>query len=166
MVQLALGFLNQGTDLLQTLQIPHGTGEEDAEHEVNAVGESQPTLLLIAYKVYHHIRLVVADGDAHPLVQDNAQRDGGMWRAALRLLDVWDTEDDERPAFVVIVAGTLVLVSDVINEIVGDFQVVNQKFLIVAAGASYLHPAIGLPLIERPQPLVVVPECTHAVSSF
>ena len=166
MVQFALGFLYQGTDLLQTLQIPHGTGEEDAEDEVDAVGESQSTLLLIAHKVYHHIRLVVADSDAYPLVENDAQRDGGMGRTALRLLDVWDTEDDERPALVVIVAGTLVLVSDVINEIVGDFQVVNQKFLIVAAGTGNLYPAVGLPRIERPQSLVVVPECTHAVSSF
>ena len=86
-----------------------------------------------------------------------------MRRAALGFLDVGIAEDDERPYLVIVTARALIFISNVVNEIIRDFEVVNQKILVFAAGAGHLHPAVGLPLVESAQSVAVVPECTHAV---
>lgn len=114
LVQTALGLFDEGRNLLQPLQIPHRSGEEESEGEIHRVGEPLPALLLIGHKVDHHVRFIVAHRHTNVLVEDNAQRDGGMWRAGTHLLDVGDAEDDERPALFVFVTRALVLVSDVV----------------------------------------------------
>ena len=63
--------------MLQPLQVPHGTAEEEAENHVYGVGESHASLLLEGNKVYHHVGLEVADCDADVLVQKGEKRVGG-----------------------------------------------------------------------------------------
>ena len=53
-----------------------------------------------------------------------------MRRAALGFLDVGNAEDDERPSFVIVIARALIFISNVVNEIIRDFEVVNQKILV------------------------------------
>ena len=86
-----LSLLNEGIDLLQPFQIPHGTGEEEAEDHVDIVGESLTAFLLIADEIDHHIRLVEADGNGHIAFMDDAERHSSIRCAALHLFDVRNT---------------------------------------------------------------------------
>ena len=63
MVQLVFIFVNERTDLLQALQIPDGGGKEQAEDQIDCIGEALVALLLIRNKVYHHVGFVVAHRD-------------------------------------------------------------------------------------------------------
>ena len=103
MVELALIVFDKGTDLFQSLQIPDGGGEEQAEHQVDRVGEALIAFLLVRNEVNHHIRLVVANGDAKILVEDDAQGYGGVGGAAPDFLHVRDAQNDEHPTLVVFV---------------------------------------------------------------
>ena len=87
-VEVALGFFEQHVDLLQSLQVPHGGGVKQAEHEVYGVGEAAVALLLVRHEVDHHVRFVVAHRDADALVEDNAEGNGSVGRAAGHFLYV------------------------------------------------------------------------------
>ena len=77
---------------------------------------------------------------------DDAEGDGGVGRAGAYLLDVGDAEDDEHPAVVILIAGPLVGIGDVGEEIIGYLEPLLQFLLVLLRGASDLYPAIGLPL--------------------
>ena len=145
-VQVALGLVDEHRDLLQALQIPDGTGEEQAEDHIDMVGEALTPLLLERHKVDHHVRFVEADGDGDVALMDDTKRDGGLRCPRTYLLDVWDTEDDEHPAVVVLITGTLIGIADVRHEVVGDIELLFEFVLVFFGGACHLYPAIGLPL--------------------
>ncbi len=63
-------------------------------------------------------------------------------------LDVRDTEDDEHPAIVVFVAGTLIGIADIREEIIRDLEFFFQQALVFIGWTCYLYPAVWLPLIE------------------
>ena len=112
-IQVLLGFLDEQVDLLQPFQVPHGRRKEQAEYHVYGVGESQSAFLLIAYKVYHHVRLEIAHGDTHLFVQDDTEGNGRIRRTRAYFFHVGDTQDDEYPTVVELIAGTLVGIGDV-----------------------------------------------------
>ena len=160
-VEVALGFLYQTVDLLQTLEVPHGRGKEKTENHVHIVYESLATLLLVAHEVYHHVGLVIANGDSHVALVDNAKRHGGVRRTRADFLDVGDAENDEHPTVVVLIAGTLVGIADVGKEIIGNVELVFQHLLVFFSWTGYLYPAVGLPFVDGCQVVVDVPECFH-----
>jgi len=144
-VEIVLGLLDEGVDLLESFQIPHRAGEEQSEGHIHIVGESLAALLLKAHEVDHHVRLVEAHRDGHVALVDDAQGHGGIGCAASYLLDVGDTEDDEHPSVVVLIAGTLVGIAHVAEKIVGYVEPFNQLSLVFICGAGNLNPAVGLP---------------------
>jgi hypothetical protein len=94
---------------------------------------------------------------------DDAQRHGGVRSAAAYFLDVGDTEDDEHPAIVVFVAGTLIGIADIRKEIIRDFEFFFQQALVFISWTCYLYPAVWLPLVEWRQSLFYVPVCLHCL---
>ena len=102
-VELMLGFLYENADLLESFQIPNGRRKEEAEHKVYGVGESQIALLLIRHEINHHVGFVVADRYANPFIEDDAKRHRGVRRARPDFLDIRDTQDNERPALIVVI---------------------------------------------------------------
>ena len=160
-VEVSLGFVHQNTDLLQALQIPHGRGEEEAEHHVHGVSETLVAFLLVADKINHHVGFVVTNRNTHALVENNAQRDGGVRCARLHLLHIGYAKDDERPAVVIVITGTLVLVSDVIQKVIGNFQILLQKSFVVRRGTRNLHPAAGCPFLLCAECVVGIPIGSH-----
>ena len=147
-VEVALGLFDEDADLLQALQIPYGSGEEQAENEVHRVRKTAVSLLLVRHEVNHHVRLEVADGDADILVEDDTQGDGRMRCARPHLFDVWNTQNDERPSVVVVITGALILISDIVKEVIGYMQFVKEKFLVIGCWTGHLHPAIWLPFVQ------------------
>ena len=146
LVEVLLRLLDQGVDLLESFQVPYGGGEEEAEDHVHIVREALAALLLVADEVDHHVGLEVADRDGDVALVDDAEGDGGVGRAGAYLLDVGDAEDDEHPAVVILIAGPLVGIGDVGEEIIGYLEPLLQFLLVLLRGTSDLYPAIGLPL--------------------
>ena len=165
LVEVAFRLLNENGDLLESLQVPHRRRKEEAEHQVDRVGKAHVALLLIRYKVNHHVRLEVAHRDADVLVQDDAQRDGGVRRARTYFLNVGYAQDNQYPALVVFITRALVFISDVVQKIGGYVQLVKQEVFIVLRGAGYLCPAIGLPLVGGTQCAIKIPVSSHSYSS-
>ena len=63
MVEVALCFLDEYVYLFQSFQVPYCRRQEKTEYHIYVIRKSCVALLLVAYEVYHHIRLVVAYGD-------------------------------------------------------------------------------------------------------
>lgn len=119
-IQVALGTIDEGADLFQAFQVPNGARKEETEYKVDRVGKSQPAALLVGHEIEHHVGFEVANAHADLAIEEHTERDGGVRRATLLFLLVGDTENDEHPAFVVVVAGTLIFISDVVEKIIGD----------------------------------------------
>ena len=109
-------------DLLEPLQVPDGAAEEEAEYHVDGIDESQAGLLLIGDEVVHHVCLEVADRNEDVAFHDDTERDGGVGRAALCLFDVGDTQDDEHPSVVDVVAGTFVGIGNIADVVIGNVE--------------------------------------------
>lgn len=165
-VEVALGLLDEPVDLFQILQIPHTGAEEEAEYEVGGIDEPFGTSLLMVDKVNHHLCLLMTDGDNFVVLDKYAERDGGIWGSTCDVFDVRDAEDDHEPPFVVIVTSTLVGIADVFNEIIRNAQFVDKVFHVVLNGASHLHPATRLPLVEMLDALIKIPISTHKFTLF
>ena len=129
-VEIALGLVDEHRNLLQTLQIPDGTGEEQAEDHVNMIRKALIALLLVRHEVDHHVRLVVADGNGDVALMDDTQRHSGIRRPRPYLLDIGDTEDDEHPAIVVFITGPLIGIADVRHEIIGNVELLFEFALV------------------------------------
>lgn len=80
-VEVAFGLFDEHVDLFESFQIPHGCREEEAEGEVDRVGEAEVAFLLIRHEINHHVGLIVTHGDAHPFVENDAKGYGGVWCA-------------------------------------------------------------------------------------
>ena len=160
-VKVVLGLLDERVDLLQPFEVPHGRGEEEAEDHVDIVGEPFAAFLLVGHEVNHHVRLVEADGDGHVALVYDAEGHGGVGRARPYLLHIGYAEDDEHPSVVILIAGPLVGIADVADEIIGDVELLFQFALVLIGGTSHLYPAVGLPLGYGLQALLNVPVCFH-----
>ena len=165
MVEVLLGLVDERADLLEPLQVPDGTTEEEAEYHIHGIDETQPALLLVRHEVYHHVRLEVADRNEHVALHNDTERDGGVWRPALRLLNVRDTQDDEHPAVIYVVTGTFVRIGNITNIVVGDFERLLQEVNIFLRRAGHLHPAARLPIFNGTQTILSVPVCSHRLGS-
>ncbi len=164
-VEVLLGLVDECADLLEPLQVPDCTAEEEAEYHVNGIDESESALLLIGDEVNHHVCLEVADGDEDVAFHDDTEGNGGVGGAAFCFLDVWDTQDDEHPAFVDVVAGTFIGIGDVADVVVGDVEGLFQEVDVFLGGAGDLHPAAGLPFANGTQTIRSVPVCSHRLGS-
>ena len=94
---------------------------------------------------------------------DDTQRHGGVWGTAAYFLDIRDTEDDEHPAIVIFIAGTLIGIADIREEIIRDLEFFFQQALVFISWTCYLYPAVWLPLIEYSQILVYIPISLHSL---
>ena len=161
MIKITFGLFDEGIDLFQPFQIPHGRGEEQAESEIYIVGEPFAPFLLIAHKVHHHRRLVVAHSDGHVTLVYDTQRHGGVRCARAYFFHVRDTQNGEHPSIVVFVAGPLVGIANVGKEVVGYVEFLFQHIPVFVRGASHLYPAARLPLLECSQFIGNVPVGSH-----
>ena len=161
MVEVALRLLDERVDLLESLQIPYGRGKEETENHVYIVGEAFTSLLLETHEINHHVGFVIADGDGDISLVDDTQWHGSIRRAASDFLDIRNTEDDEHPAIVVFVAGTLIGIADIRKEIIRDLEFFFQQSLVLVGCTSYLYPAVRLPFIDSLQMILCIPICSH-----
>ena len=125
-VEVALSLLYERVDLFESFQIPYGRRQEQSEDHVDVVGESFSSFLLIAHEVDHHIGLVIAHGNGDITLVYDAQRDCSVRSSASYLLDIGNTQNDEHPAVVIFVAGTLIGIADVGKEVVGNIEFLFQ----------------------------------------
>ncbi len=160
-VEVVLGLLDERVDLLQPFEVPHGRGEEEAEDHVDIVGEALAPLLLVGHEVDHHVGLVEADRDGDVALVYDAEGHGGVGRARSDLLHIGYAEDDEHPSVVILIAGSLIGIADVAEEVIGDVELLFQFALVLVGGTSDLYPAVGLPLWYGLQALLNVPICFH-----
>ena len=156
-----LGLLDEGVDLLQALQVPHRRAQEQAERQVYVIDEAHAALLVERHEVEHHVGLVEADGDGHVALVNDTQRHGGVGRARAYLLHIGYAQDDEHPTVVVLVAGTLVGIADVTDEIVGNVEALFEFALIVLCRTRHLYPTVRLPLRQVGKIAGSVPVCLH-----
>ena len=161
LVQITFGTFDECTDLLQTLQIPNGTGEEQTEDHIHIVDKSFTTFLLIAYEVEHHVCFIVTNGDGHVAFMDNTQWHSGIGRPGPYLLDIGNTEDNQHPTVVVLIAGTLIGIADIAYKIIRDVEFLFQLLPVFIGWTGDLYPTIWLPLLEWCQVAIGVPECLH-----
>ena len=160
-VEIALGLLDEAVDLFEPFQIPDGRGEEKAENHVHVIGESLAAFLLVTHEVDHHVGLIVAHGDGDVAFVDDTERHGGVGCARAYLLDVGYTEDNEHPAVVVLITGTLVGIADVGKKVVGYLETLLQHGPVLIGRTSHLNPAIGLPFLNGGEPFGSIPICLH-----
>ena len=163
-VEVVLGLVDEGVDLLESLQVPHGGGEEQPERQIDVVDEACAALLVEADEVEHHVRLVEADGDGDVALVDDAERHGGVGRARADFLDVGDAQDDEHPSVVVLVAGALVGVADVVDEIVGNLESFFEFALVFFCRTGHLNPTVRFPLLQVRQFAGCVPVSLHCAN--
>ena len=163
-VEVVLGLVDERVDLLQSLQVPHCRGEEQAEGEIDVVDEACAAFLVERDEVEHHVRFVETDGDGDVALVDDAERHGGVGRARADFLDVGNTQDDEHPAVVVLVAGALVGVADVVDEIVGNLKALLEFALVFLCRTRHLYPTIRLPLADVGELAVCVPVSLHCAN--
>ena len=128
------------------------------------IGETHATLLLIRHKIDHHIGLVVADGDGDIALMDNSQRYRSIRCARAYLFHIGDTQNDEHPAVVIFITGTLICIADVREEVVGNIELLLQHLLVFFCRTRYLYPAIGLPLLELAQSTLSIPIGLHCAN--
>ena len=77
-VEVMLGSVDECADLLESFEVPYGGAVEESEDHVYVVSESYSSFLLVADEVYHHVCLVVADGDGDVAFMDDTQGQGGI----------------------------------------------------------------------------------------
>ena len=70
-IQVELGFFNAGVDLFEPFEEPYCRRKEQPEHQIDRVGETDATALLIGHKVNHQVGLEIADRDADVAFEDN-----------------------------------------------------------------------------------------------
>lgn len=121
-------------------------------------------LLLERDEVYHHVGLIVAHRDGDVALVNNTQRDGCIRGSGTYFLDKGDAQNDEHPAVIVFITGTLVGVADVGKEIVGNLEAFLEFALVFFCRTSHLYPAVRLPLIELTQSIGRIPVSLHLVN--
>ena len=126
-IQIALGTIDDGADLFEAFQVPNGARKEETEHKVDRVGKSQPAALLVGHEIEHHVGFEVANAHADLAIEEHTERDGGVRCATLLFLLVGDTENDEHPAVVVFVTGTLIGIADVREEVIRDMKCISSS---------------------------------------
>ena len=161
-IQIALGTIDDGADLFEAFQVPNGARQEETEDEVDGVGEAQAASFLIGDEIDHHIGFEVANAHANFTIEEHTERNGGVGRTAVRLFLVGYAKNDEYPALIVVVAGTLIFISDVVEKVIGDVKFVDEVFFLFFCGASGLHPIVRLPVFLGLQPVLVVPIREHS----
>ena len=117
--------------------------------------------MLIRHEVQHHVGLEVAHRQADVFVENQSHGDCSVRSATLFFFLVGDAENDEHPALIVVITCAFVLVSNVIEKVVGHFQCFFEIFFVFRRGTCGLNPAVGRPFVLRAQTLIVVPICEH-----
>ena len=118
LVKIVLCFVYKIAYLLQSFQVPDSRAKEKSEYHIHIVGEALSALLLERNEVEHHVGFEVAHRNGYVALVDNTQWHCCIRRAGTYFLYVGNTQDDEHPAVVVLVACTLVGIADVRNKII------------------------------------------------
>ena len=161
LVKVTFRFLDDAIHLLQILQIPHRSTQEESEHQIGRIGESLCTTHLMVHEVEHHTSLLITDSDDFVSLQYNTQRDGCVRAARCHALQMRNTQDNHEPSSIHVVTGTLISIRNVVHEVVRHPEFLLQKIFIIIHWARNLHPAIWLPNINVLDATIKIPECTH-----
>lgn len=122
LLKLSLRVHNLDVDTLEVLKIPYRGREHQAQGKFKGVGHRNPFADGIDHKVVEHVGLVVADGHADIVADDNTERDCGEVNTAVISAD-WDTDDNQLPTIVLLVtARPLIIILNIRDERLGDFE--------------------------------------------
>lgn len=122
LLKLSLRVHNLDVDALEVLKIPYRGGEHQAQGEFKGVGHSNPLANGVDHKIVEHVGLVVADGHADIVADDNTERDSGEVDTAVISADR-NADDNQLPTIVLLVTTRpLIIILNIRDERFWDFE--------------------------------------------